>query len=272
MSKLTGNWDRVRKSLPCPICGHDSWCLILKDGTGAICRREKSNRPRPSGWFHWLVPENQRSHVKQSAPRPEREIRNVNWLLLLDAYHHGLNGHLAEHAESLHLTAASLAYLECGWDGEALTFPMHGTNWQVVGIRRRLDKPDPKRGQQRCVQGSHEGCFGPHQVPDGSLWLPEGPTDAAALTMLGLSAIGRPSCSGGVAILKRICAGRSVTIVGDNDKPDKNERIAGQSGALALGRALIPVCEIVRIIFPPDGIKDAREWVTRGATRKDFGA
>jgi hypothetical protein len=49
-------------------------------------------------------------------------------------------------------------------------------------------------------------------------------------------------------------------------------RTAGQSGALALGKALLPVCgeNVLRVIFPPDGIKDAREWLQRGLKRADL--
>jgi DNA primase len=46
---------------------------------------------------------------------------------------------------------------------------------------------------------------------------------------------------------------------------------AGQRGAERLREALILVAP-VRLIAPPDGIKDARQWVTSGADRASIEA
>lgn len=54
----------------------------------------------------------------------------------------------------------------------------------------------------------------------------------------------------------------SVVIAADGDGP-------GKRGAEVLAMALLPVCRAVRVISPPDGIKDARAWKVAGARRQD---
>lgn len=102
----------------------------------------------------------------------------------------------------------------------------------------------------------------------GRLLVCEGPTDTAALLDLGLSAVGRPSCSGGVKLLVELVKQRrpaEVVIVADGDAP-------GQRGAGNQAAVLVAYCAAVRIIAPPVGIKDAREWKRRGATAADVAA
>ena len=48
-------------------------------------------------------------------------------------------------------------------------------------------------------RGGREGLFIPRDLdPAAGLWVVEGPTDCAALLGLGIEAVGRPSCSGGM--------------------------------------------------------------------------
>ena len=44
MSGTRGDWQRVRKSRPCPVCGRPDWCLIAGPEdfpTAAICQRSR---------------------------------------------------------------------------------------------------------------------------------------------------------------------------------------------------------------------------------------
>ena len=61
-------------------------------------------------------------------------------------------------------------------------------------------------------------------------------------------------------MLAQFARGREVVIVGDSDEP-------GRKGAEALARELALHCPAVRVVYPPDGIKDLREWKSRGLTK-----
>jgi 5S rRNA maturation endonuclease (ribonuclease M5) len=130
----------------------------------------------------------------------------------------------------------------------------------ACGIRlRRLD------GSKWAVRGSRQGLFIAHHFPIGNtLVVCEGPTDTAAMLMLGFDAVGRPSCSGGMALIVDLVHRHhfeDVVIMPDSDAP-------GQRGARYLAARLVGyVPGGVRIVTPP--LKDAREWVRSGANRLD---
>jgi phage/plasmid primase-like uncharacterized protein len=122
---------------------------------------------------------------------------------------------------------------------------MRDATGKIVGIRRRL--PD---GKKLSVKGGHEGLFTPIDLNGQSpLIVCEGASDTAALLSLGLMAVGRPSCSGGVGFLRTLCEHRRVIIVADNDLP-------GIRGANELKVRLADAT----VVIPPAGVKDAREW------------
>ena len=135
---------------------------------------------------------------------------------------------------------------------------MRNAAGQIVGIRLRLDS-----GRKLAVRGGKEGLFVPSDLkPRGRLMIGEGPTDTAALLDLGFQAVGRPSCSGGVrhavALLQRLQPAE-VVVVADADEP-------GQRGAEALAGRLLAYVPAARLITPPPGMKDARQWKLNGAT------
>ncbi len=141
---------------------------------------------------------------------------------------------------------------------------MSNAHGQVVGIRLR--RPD---GSKLSVKGGREGLFLPEGIDAGGrLLVCEGPTDTAAVLDFGFPAVGRPSCTGGVrhvVDLVRRLAVPMVVIVADGDAP-------GRRGAENLASVLTAYCPAVRVIAPPAGIKDAREWKRRGATAADVQA
>jgi hypothetical protein len=166
-------------------------------------------------------------------------------------------------AGSLGISAGALGRLGIGWCAEsrAWSFPMSGPDDRLLGFRLRASS-----GCKFAVAGSREGLF----IPTGldttrALFVCEGPTDTAALLDLGFEAVGRPSCTGGVAHLMRLVRDRlppAVVVVGDSDGHGR-----GQEGAQALARHLALFCRWVRVVLPPPGIKDARAWLNAGATR-----
>jgi hypothetical protein len=176
-------------------------------------------------------------------------------------------GRLCELAAQLGLSVEGLARLEIGWsaDRQAWAFPMKDLR-QIVGIRLRS-----WTGRKWAVSGGREGLFIPAGLAySGRLLVAEGPTDTAALLDLGYEALGRPSCTGGVKILVELVRSKrpkEVVVVADVDGHG-----AGQRGAESLAVALAPYCPSVRVIAPPDGIKDARDWKRAGATHDDIQA
>jgi len=270
------NWQRVSKSRPCPVCERPDWCLYAGPADSpeaAICARvESQRRVGDAGWLHRL---------RESAtawPRWERTIKTavrmatearggpdlatmaIRWRLPADS------PQLARLADCLGLTPQSLHRLQAGWSADRLawSFPMCDPSGKVLGIRLRL-----RDGRKVAVRGGKEGLFIPEGLPEaGWLLVCEGPTDTAALLDLGFAAVGRPSCTGGVrhvVDLVRRLAAPDVVIVADADAP-------GQGGAKNLAAVLVAYSPTVRVIAPPPGIKDARDWKRRGATAADVQA
>jgi putative DNA primase/helicase len=158
----------------------------------------------------------------------------------------------------------SLNRLVVGWSEkrQAFTFPMVDGVGRTIGIKLRTGD-----GTKRSIQGSSEGLFVPNDLPpSGRLFLTEGASDTAALLDLGFAALGCPSAGSGIPyvleFVRRRGTGATLVIVADNDD-------AGRKGAGKLARALADDGNSVKIIKPPDGIKDAREWLQHGATAED---
>ena len=170
-------------------------------------------------------------------------------------------------ASNLGLSIESLRRLGLGWAEKlrAWSFPMREESGCILGIRLR--RPD---GSKLCVKGSREGLFIPFDYfrddpPRGLLFICEGPTDTAAMLDLGFAVAGRPSCEGGIALLRRLVrlSGPGLlAILADRDAP-------GQRGAERLANSLSVHCADVRVFTPPSGIKDARDWKRAGGRRGD---
>jgi hypothetical protein len=267
-------WQRVSKRRPCPVCEKPDWCLFAGDPDNpdaAICARIES--PRQCGEAGWL------HRLRDDEPAWSPWTRTIRVAVKQMIEGDGDLGRLARNcaavmrpadldrlAVSLGVSPGSLRRLGVGWSARhrAWTFPMRDCAGGVLGIRLR--RPD---GRKLSVRGGHEGLFIPEGIDaHGLLLVCEGPTDTAALLDLGFFAVGRPSCTGGVALLvERVRCGRpsGVAIVADGDAP-------GRRGAESLAAVLVAYAASVRIIAPPAGTKDAREWRRRGATRDDLQA
>jgi phage/plasmid primase-like uncharacterized protein len=249
------DWIRVTRAEPCPICGKDSWCEISGDGAVALCMRVQSDRPKQfksgeTGYIHRLseAPLREFPQRKKEEPKPLINAESMmkewaaktrpEWLYSL--------------AEELGVRTSALMELRVAWAAEhsAFAYPMRNGDGAMVGIRLRN-----QRGDKWAVKGSKSGIFLPFCIPQKQVWICEGPTDTAAALSLGLFAIGRPSCSGGmpdiIKALRRLHVAEAV-LIADNDDP-------GLNGADMLARHLeIPCCVIV---LPA---KDVREFVNNG--------
>ena len=109
--------------------------------------------------------------------------------------------------------------------------------------------------------GSETGLFLPVDVERKSrIIITEGPTDCAAALDLGFAAIGRPNCNSKVDMTVAYCREYAeIIILGDNDT-------VGKTGAEKLAEALSQKGINVKIVFPPEKVKDLREWVNSGLT------
>jgi hypothetical protein len=239
-----------------------------------ICSRvESSKRCGESGWLHRL---------RDSGPTWSPRVRKIELSAAritapaLDLDRLAADFCAAVRPEALDRLAValgvsvkSLQRLGVGWAAQypAWAFPMTDAAGAVLGIRLRL-----RYGKKISVKGGHDGLFIPEglDLAGGLLLICEGPTDTAALLDFGFSAVGRPSCTGGVKLLVDLVQKHrpeGVTIVSDVDGNG-----AGQRGAASLAAVLVAYCPAVRIIAPPSGVKDAREWKRRGATAGDVTA
>lgn len=266
---------RVRRGEVCPVCGKPDWCLIAGpecSPTAAICARTESPKRigrngRFAGWLHRLRnddgPRQERRTIRFG--EPTRQATRPDLAGLARRYADAIKpDDIKQFAAELGLTTDSLCRLQVGWAREysSYSFPMSDAAGRIVGIRLR--RP---RGSKWAVWGGHEGLFLPTGDAASSerLLITEGPTDCAALLDLQFSAVGRPSCTGGVGLLVELVKIRrpaEVVIIADADAP-------GQRGADSLAAVLLAYSTAVRIITPPAGVKDARAWKQAGATAAD---
>jgi 5S rRNA maturation endonuclease (ribonuclease M5) len=279
-------WQRVNRERPCPICERPDWCLVSTDETAAICARtESAKRCGEAGWLHRL-----RDSPRQPVRRAVRRIclplacPGTRFNELAGQFREAVDScHLEQFADSLGLSVESLKALGIGWSwaDQAWAFPMLSADGTVLGIRLRRET-----GKKFAVRGGKEGLFlpvgeaqgesgsvgsvrvGPRGCysGDSTLLICEGPTDTAALLDMGFdNVVGRPSCTGGIKLLVelvRVQQPAEAVIVADTDEP-------GQRGASNLASVLVAYVPAVRVIQPPDGLKDARAWLQEGGTRQD---
>jgi hypothetical protein len=244
--------------------------LIAADGSAVICaRKESAKRCGEAGWLHRLRDNDFRParpivrsvRLTTADPRPDlarfvAECQRAVDAVQLDAL-----------ARSLGLSVHALMTLGIGWSAPhgAWSFPMVDAAGRVLGIRLR--RPN---GFKFSVAGGKEGLFLPAlDATDRRLLVGEGPTDTAAQLDMGLhNVVGRPSCTGGVRLLVQLAQRRrpgEVVIVADADE-------AGLRGADNLASVLLAYVPAVRVIRPPTGIKDVRDWLRAGGTRRDVEA
>jgi hypothetical protein len=264
MTGARTNWQRVTRERRCPVCGKADWCLVAADGTAALCpRTESAKRCGDAGYLHRLT----------DTPRAASPLRVAVPVRggLPDLTALAAEFRRAAPAESLHPLAAELGVsvesLRAFGVGRAANYPAwsfpmtNPATGTITGIRLR-----PPFGRKFSVRGGKEALFLPAEPANDVLLVLEGETDAIAAHTIGFTnSAGRPSCTGGTAHLLALLRKRKpaqVVIVRDNDEP-------GTRGANALAATLATHTRDLRVIAPPTGTKDMREWVRAGATRAD---
>lgn len=250
--------QRVNRANPCAICGRFDWCsfcaafiICMRVSVGAI--RETAN----GGWVHLRSGSHPIPLVTPAEQPPQRHDLHI----LAEQFRTAVNPiRLARFARTMGLTVANLQRLHIGYDHDhkAYSFPMSNVSGDVLGIRLRAES-----GRKFAVTGGREGLFIPSDLDGDELLICEGPTDTTAMLDCGFSAVGRPCAIGGVKLLMELVKARGTTSIVIVSDPDE----VGQRGAIALADVLhVPRLKIIR---PPDGVKDARQWVNGGATAAD---
>jgi 5S rRNA maturation endonuclease (ribonuclease M5) len=150
-----------------------------------------------------------------------------------------------------------------GWNGKAWTFPVWGERLQITGMQVRF--PD---GVKCSVTGTQVGVFVPKTIMahNGIIGVAEGLSDAMAACELGIKTVGKwnsdnPHETLLTLIIEKFKPSKGILIFADNDDP-------GQKGAAELRRLLKTYLPNLhqKTITPPQGIKDIREWRTKGLT------
>lgn len=217
VTNLLQRYVRVTPEFVCPICGHDDWCLVNNEGTGAICNRESSDSPRgDAGHFHLLDgsdPPPVEARVKKDLiPKSRLKTFQVVWQQQLTS------NLLTQLSQQLGLKPEALRGVGLGWRGDCYTFPMHDAQRQITGFRLRSPS-----GFKWTLAGTENGIFLPYPIlQHHTLLVCEGPTDLAAALELGYLAIGRPNCTSLKEETKKLIvrlAPEHVIIVADGDGP-----------------------------------------------------
>jgi hypothetical protein len=255
----------VSKANPCPVCQHDSWCVVGEDDV--LCMRVQSEKPHTltsgeTGWWHQL----DGVVHKKFTPKKEKERPKLDVGKLMKGWRSKTKpDQILTLAKSLGVQSWSLLELGVAWAQEyrAWAWPMRDGGGDICGVRLRWDD-----GNKKSVTGSKSGIFYPWCPSQTTVYLPEGPTDTAALLSINCYAIGRPSCSGGMLEIKQAIQRLGIqcaVIIADNDddkfSPSGVKFNPGYDGARALARHLPCPCCVLSL-----PAKDAREFVNLGGT------
>jgi hypothetical protein len=245
---------RVSETFRCPICGHDTWCLVSQDGKRAICPRVESRREWGDvGYEHECdgthVPPPQTEELpKPIGPNMVRALCEL-WQRRLTASQMGWL------SNNLGLPVSVLADFGVGWKHSCYSFPMFDDERNYVGVRFRAPS-----GAKWTLKGTAAGLFIPASLaPAQVMFFPEGVTDAAATKAMGYQSVGRPNTSACrdlvLKVIERYKPALSV-IVADND-PD-GDGIRGATKLLEL------TTTPARIIYPLR-TKDVRAYYNEGS-------
>lgn len=265
----------------CPVCDGDHKCSRKEDGF-ILCGRRTGEQPgfvylgQATGDEQFAqyraegdpVLETRRDdraraldngHAKQT-PKPPA----IDWKARANQYANALTVERRDElARTLGMPVTAIdAFTYVGWHAHesAWTLPEFDASGTIVGLNRRyLD------GSKKIMYGGSHGLYvAEFWDKGGSLFLPEGFSDTAALGSMGLSAIGRPSNMAGVEqlteMLRGVPASRLIVVLAEYD-PNPEGKWPGLEGAkltaAKLSKALDrPVCWAL----PPDKAKDTRKW------------
>jgi len=253
---MSNLWPRVTRERPCPICKKWDWCCRFGERK-MLCMRVSSNHPAADGGFYHDYNGERPVYVG----KPRIAPRRINVAEVAKSFN---STSIDTLARQLGVSVQSLEALEAAWSPkeQAWVFPMVNGAGEVVGFRTRYND-----GRKLAIIGSQGGLFIPDIEPEDIAYLPEGPTDTAALLTMGFYAIGRPSCNSGAeflrAALKRLKIHR-VVVVADNDeekeRPNGTKWRPGLDGARKLKKDL----GLMSVLWmPPNPVKDARSLLNK---------
>ena len=253
-------WLRVKRTDPCPVCNKTDWCLVAEDGSATICPRVSEGSVKyfeKSGFLHILRESDNSRRYPRTITIKEPDAPALDFEQLAEGYEDAITPVIRrELADRLGVSTESLRRLSVGWDGDSWTLPMFDGNGQMIGIQRRFPS-----GSKCCVGRSHLGLFLPEDLDrTRPLFICEGASDTAAAITLGLEALGRPNRLPWTQLVAKAARGyEEIIVVSDND-PD------GRKDASDLAESLALYFSSVKVIFPPDGVKDLRGWLRSGLT------
>lgn len=274
------DWQRVSAQHPCPICDHPDNCTIATDGSRVWCGRIAEGSvagPNNGGQYLHRLTDDAHARPRRITPpkpKPAQSADSTDWgkrAAELAAGEHAETKR-GELADVLGVSAAALEALGVGWSDRGdgyWTFPERDGAGQVVGINRRFAEGAKKSLGKRGLTYS-----GDWAEPTGPVLIVEGGSDTAAAITLGLSGIGRPSCTGGaehlVELLRTLPADRDLIVLGEFDpKPDGSW--PGRDGAISIARQLAErLRRPVKWALPPDGAKDLRAWLQSHGAERDL--
>ena len=249
------------------VCKKDSWCIYGKDVS--ICMRVPNDRPKSfsDGSIGYL-------HARDGGELPKLALKDkvpvdFSSRKTLEKWRvdYGFTS-LVYLARELSVSVESLEQLGCAKSPQSRVwgFPMSDGKGYVIGIRLRHED-----GRKWCNPGGHNGLFIPKGTPQKEITITEGPTDCAAALTLGLYAIGRFNCCGGVHMIREFIHENKIvraTIIADvDDDREINGATVnpGIQGAVGLAGLLsIPT----RIVTLPT--KDMRSFLQAGGNAATF--
>src|SRR4030095_1084129 len=106
-----------------------------------------------------------------------------------------------------------------GWSvnypATAFSFPERDAAGTIIGLSFRATD-----GRKGAAKGCQRGLTIPEgwATQQGSVLIVEGASDVAAALSIGLKAVGRPSNTGGSALLSTLLKGPPVLVVGENEE------------------------------------------------------
>jgi len=260
---MESEWKRVSPSNPCPVCGKTDWCSVAVNGSAVICPRVETNSVayiEGSGWLHKFG-ENPDTKPRFKAVPKQLPEHNAVMAEIFNKMRKQISPEeVMSLSKDVGVSEKSLNKLSVGYSNgrDAYAFPMTRKGRRLVGIRYRT-----RTGSKFAAKGSKQGLFVPSNFSyEKGVIVCEGPTDTAAMLDLGLNAIGRPSCNSGGLLIKEIAKGLPVAIISDKDD-------VGRAGSKKLAELLIKGNKTRVCIIEPKSGKDAREWVHKGATKKE---
>lgn len=245
---------------PCPKCGSRSWCYVAADGRHLFCSRaSEQDGNTTAGGEHVRIRlhddtgeecesvHSPRGVTKKTVGTDRRDSRqDQHWSSTARVAREALSQEmLNELAARLGVSSRALKKLGVGFATcpEAWTFSELDDSGHIIGINRRFVAAHSELGRQAAIYGSCRGIYYERdwREHDGPLLIPEGASDTAAAIMLGYSAVGRPSASGGgnyiASLLHDFPNDRQIIVLAEHDEKPNGEH-PGLTGALRTCRTL----------------------------------